>query len=187
MDSKRNYYQTLGVSPTATQRQVATRYRELARMFHPDIACGDKEFAQLVFSEINVAYSTLRRDERRKAYDAEIMAFAPASSHTDSHGASKPEAAPKSGAKDLITVPDAFAQAQVAREKYNLSESEELCRRILKVEPNHSGAHRLLGDVLCDRGSKFAALQEYLAASDSGDDSAVLKEKIHCLKNASRP
>jgi len=185
MEAKRNYYQTLGISPTATQRQVAMRYRELARMFHPDIARGDKGFAEMVFREINVAYSTLRREECRKAYDAQIFGFV-AAPHKSAGSETPADVDNAPAVKDTITVPEAFAQAQAAREKYNLSAAEELCRRILKVEPGHAGAHRLLGDVLYDRGSKFEALQEYTAAADSGDKSAILKEKIYCLKTGSR-
>lgn len=65
----RDYYETLGLSKTATHEEVRTAFRKLARKYHPDVA-KDKKAAEEKFKEINEAYEVLGDEEKRKKYDA---------------------------------------------------------------------------------------------------------------------
>src|ERR687887_127765 len=67
MDFK-DYYSTLGVAKTATEKEVKQAFRKLARKFHPDVNPGDKT-AEAKFKEINEAYEVLGDPEKRKKYD----------------------------------------------------------------------------------------------------------------------
>jgi curved DNA-binding protein len=67
MDFK-DYYSTLGVAKTATDKEIKQAYRRLARKHHPDVNPGDKS-AEMKFKEINEAYEVLGDPAKRKKYD----------------------------------------------------------------------------------------------------------------------
>jgi curved DNA-binding protein len=64
----RDYYETLGVSKTASEDEIKKAYRGLARKYHPDRNPGDKQ-AEVHFKEIQDAYDILSDHNRRAQYD----------------------------------------------------------------------------------------------------------------------
>ncbi len=64
----RNFYDTLGVSRSASEKEIRTAYRKLARQYHPDVNPGDKA-AESRFKEIAAAYDVVGDPENRKKYD----------------------------------------------------------------------------------------------------------------------
>ena len=64
----RDYYKTLGVPRTASEAEIKSAYRKLARKHHPDVNPNNKD-AEVKFKEINEAYQVIGDPEKRKKYD----------------------------------------------------------------------------------------------------------------------
>ena len=68
MADKRDYYEVLGVQKTASEEDIKTAYRKLAKENHPDLHPGDKACEER-FKEINEAYEVLSDPDKRSRYD----------------------------------------------------------------------------------------------------------------------
>ena len=68
MSDRRDYYEVLGVSRSATEAEIKRAYRSLAKKHHPDRNPGDAS-AEAKFKEVQRAYSTLSDPQKRAEYD----------------------------------------------------------------------------------------------------------------------
>lgn len=64
----KDYYETLGVSKDADEKEIKSAYRKLAKKYHPDLHQGDDEAAEK-FKEISEAYEVLSDKDKRQKYD----------------------------------------------------------------------------------------------------------------------
>ena len=71
---EKDYYKVLGVSSTATEKEIKTAYRKLSKQYHPDANKGSEER----FKEISAAYDVLGEPAKRKEYD-EVRRMGPVS------------------------------------------------------------------------------------------------------------
>lgn len=65
---RRDYYDILGVDKAATDKELKSAYRRLAKKYHPDANPGDKTTEEK-FKELSEAYDVLKDPEKRKLYD----------------------------------------------------------------------------------------------------------------------
>ena len=68
-----NYYEVLGVTPTASIEQIRAAYRDKVRIIHPDSAVVASQTASLQMAEVVRAWSTLSNPALRRAYDEELF------------------------------------------------------------------------------------------------------------------
>lgn len=68
MADKRDYYEVLGVGKNASESEIKSAYRKLAKKYHPDMNPGDKE-AEVKFKEASEAYAILSDADKRRQYD----------------------------------------------------------------------------------------------------------------------
>ena len=68
MPKTKDFYESLGVARTATQKEVSAAFRKLARKYHPDLNSGNKE-AEARFKELSEAHEVLSDSKKRALYD----------------------------------------------------------------------------------------------------------------------
>ncbi|MDY3818234.1 MAG: DnaJ domain-containing protein, partial [Lachnospiraceae bacterium] len=68
METKRDYYEVLGVDRNADAATIKKAYRKLAKKYHPDANNNDPN-AEKLFKEVTEAYSVLSDPEKKKMYD----------------------------------------------------------------------------------------------------------------------
>src|SRR5438132_6873851 len=93
MPKTKDFYDVLGVPRGATQKEIASAFRKLARKHHPDLNAGDKQ-AEARFKEISEAHEVLSDSKKRKLYDefGENWASAAAAGVQPGAGGFRPQA-----------------------------------------------------------------------------------------------
>ena len=65
--NKRDYYEVLGVDKNASEAEIKSAFRKLAKKYHPDVS--KEENAAELFKEAQEAYAVLSDEQKRKQYD----------------------------------------------------------------------------------------------------------------------
>jgi curved DNA-binding protein CbpA len=198
MRLQRNYYEIMGLPRTATQKEVKLRYYELVRQFHPDRAV-DKDLAQRIFSQINLAYRALTDTDKRMLYDAgldaELSASRPTASRPPSQSPPRAQAAVAARAATLgrpsgatpdqaspIAPNEVLEKASHAFFKGEHTQAMRMCNNLLKHKPNSPGALTLLGDIYVDLGRRREALEIYREVIKLQPANRLVQEKINVVE-----
>lgn len=67
-----NYYEVLGITKSATEAEIKSAYRKMAKKYHPDIHPGDVE-CEKKFRQISEAYGILGDSDKRREYDQKYI------------------------------------------------------------------------------------------------------------------
>ena len=97
MPKVKDYYEVLGVPRTATQKEISSAFRKLARKYHPDLNAGDKQ-AEARFKELSEAHEVLSDTKKRGLYDEfgpDWAGAAAAGVQPGAAGNPRPEAGPR--------------------------------------------------------------------------------------------
>ena len=70
-----NYYDVLGVSKEASNKEIKKAYKRLVKMYHPDVFDGDKSIAENKIKDINAAYDVLSNPSLREKYDETLLSI----------------------------------------------------------------------------------------------------------------
>jgi curved DNA-binding protein CbpA len=106
-----NYYEILEVSKTATDAEIKSAFRRLARKYHPDTNKEDKN-AEEKFKELNTAYEVLRNALKRKDYDRNL-----GKSHASSKQENKSPEADTSKPRSKTRTPPEYSKHDAAEIK----------------------------------------------------------------------
>ncbi len=173
MSLQRNYYEVLGLPPSATTDQIKKKYRELARKYHPDIA-QDKVFSQRVFTQINQAYRVLADPDRRAQYNSTLDATkavapapAPSRSAAQSAAAASAAAPPKTAApspEKAKAISQLLGNADRAIMDNKPLEARGFCVKVLEIDAANMRGLVLMGDALVMIGQAEDAAVQYRKA-----------------------
>lgn len=204
MSLQRNYYEVIGVTPTATTDDIKKKYRELARQFHPDVV-KDKTMGQKVFTQINQAYRVLADPEKRSQYDTTLLtdkvrsgtsvsavsaapasgaAARPSQSTASRDGATAQPASQPLSAQQTTTAARLMADAEGAMMQNKLGDVKVICDKVLEIDPRNCKALSLMGDALVQMGKPRDATAAYRLAQQIAP-SALLQNKISRLEGTS--
>ncbi|MEL7061770.1 MAG: DnaJ domain-containing protein [Acidobacteriota bacterium] len=192
--SHRDFYSILGVSRTASPKDIKARFRELAREGHPDRFQGaEKQRAELAFQEITEAFNVLNDPVRRRQLDL-VLAKPQAARHDPAdllrvylnrgiraykkgdylEAANNFDRATQTNAES----PQAWHHLALTclKEKRWLERAQSAIERAIALRPDHAPYAKLAGRIHAESGAPAKARQYYnRALKIGGPDPAVAK------------
>jgi DnaJ-class molecular chaperone len=166
MSSQKNFYEVLGIDQSASQEQVRSAFRKLARERHPDRFQGVvRKDAEREFQAITEAYNILSEPERRARYDQTLQS---------------------AGGSEGLTNPRELARAMLAKavslmRAGDTSRAGEFFSQAVAHDPQSAQAHHLYGSFLAQHGGR---LEEALRQLDQAVKLDPLNVRV--LLDASR-
>ena len=199
-----NYYKILGLDPKATESEIRTSYHKLARLYHPDINKGPRYHN--LFIKINQAYTVLRNETSRAAYDFELRQqeeanaprltygnFNPASStstQAPTHRVEQPTERVTYTKQKVYSSAEFNKHYQAAKKAYDNKSFVEAMNEVneaLSMNGKSFMAHELKGDILMMYANYSDAQNEFLAAQKYDKNNEKLQMKINTCTEKLKP
>ena len=194
-ESKRDYYEVLGVPKDADDDTLKKAYRKLAKKYHPDANPGDKE-AEAKFKEASEAYSVLSDSQKRQQYDRfGHAAFEQGAGGAGGYGgfggfdffgggrSSRARSGPMRGANVKISVRITFEEAVFGCEKEIEVNFKETCASChgsgakAGTSPQTCTKCNGKGKIMYTQQSFFGQVQNVQTCPDCGGTGKVIKER----------
>jgi tetratricopeptide (TPR) repeat protein len=199
-----NYYDVLGVAPTASLDEIKKRYRMLARQLHPDVNPNDPNAAKK-FADVAEAYRVLGNSDSRGVHDFELSkakerqeaaarrraSTYPSSGPPPRPSASRPPNSPSGNASSgASAAPDSgrlVAQAQAAFVRNRLVEARTLAEQALRLNRRNAQAYEVLGDVFRLQNKIDEAMNMYSMALQINPRNPAVMQRLERMSRASNP
>lgn len=162
-----DYYAFLGVPRNASEEEIRRRYRELARVYHPDVN-PDKAKAHEQFLLLNEAYRTLTDPLKRMSYD---LALARAERLRQQEVSLE-----RSSRRPKVEALLVEAEARFFRREFE--EAISLCQQALRLDSRNAAIYALLGDIYTELGKLEDAVVMYTYAVQYKPESQLFAQKL---------
>ncbi|MBQ7256785.1 MAG: J domain-containing protein [Abditibacteriota bacterium] len=196
-----NYYKVLGLDPKATNSEIKTSYHKLARLYHPDLHKGNRYHN--MFIAINQAYSVLRDENSRKAYDFLLREQEEANKPTLTYGNFNPStiSVEEEKPKETVETPKVtykraynpkefnmhFETAKKAYDEKAFVDAMNEINVALEMNPKSFMAHELKGDIYIVYKNYFEALKEFELSFKYNKKNTDLQDKIELCHEKLKP
>jgi curved DNA-binding protein CbpA len=154
------------VPRNASKEEIKRRYRELARMYHPDVH-PDKAQAHERFVLLTEAYQTLTDPLKRMSYDLALTRAEQARRQMEARRGPR-----RLSAEDLLVE----AEARFFRREFE--EAITLCQQALRLDPRNAAVYALLGDIYTELEQLEDAVVMYTYAVQYKPESHLFTQKL---------
>ena len=198
-----NYYKVLGLDPKATNSEIKTSYHKLARLYHPDLHKGNRYHN--MFIAINQAYSVLRDETSRKAYDYVLREQEEANKPKLTYGGYSSSISTVQNSEKTQTrrtgIQQGSYQRVYSKKEFNthldsarIAFSEKAfvdamneVNKALALNPQSYAAHELKGDVFVVYKNYPEALKEFEASFNCNKNNPSIQAKIEMCQEKMKP
>ncbi len=191
----KDFYSVLGLARNATEEQIRQRFREMARLRHPDRFQGaEKEKAEIDFQEITQAFNVLSDPERRRQHDVELVRPGSDSDPRQVARAYLQRGIKAYKEKNFLEAADNFDRATkadptsgqtwhhlataCAQQPNWLPRAVTAIERACELEPMNPSYHKQAGKICQAAGQTDRALLHYRLAIQWGEDDPAVRRAI---------
>ncbi|MCC6445683.1 MAG: DnaJ domain-containing protein [Armatimonadetes bacterium] len=204
MPKPRSHYDVLGIKKETAPEEVKSRYREMARTYHPDVRKDHSPEANRFFSEIIEAYRVLSDPLRRSEYDRQLDAEAAASRPAEqsrpqdgprTEGATSPRAGSAGPsarrptyrqARPAADINKLLSDAEMSFIRGRLKEAESLAHQALRLDRRNARAYGVMGDIHRALGQIDQAVSDYTYAVQLDPHNLDYQRKLDRLAQKNR-